>query len=135
MQRFKVSGFKSLVRSADLLQKVMNKLGVLDPSIVDVNEKPELSPKTDDIVQVVLGNAKPVFNSINENDDYYFFVRGISGLSGTSIINVKDNINQNNVLYTDEEIVSHKSEKVDNKDKVKLELFKYYNPKGPPIIC
>lgn len=135
MQRFKVSGFKSLVKSADLLKKVMNKLGVLDPSIVDVNEIYEVGPEADDIVQIVLGNAKPVFNSLNESKDYYLFVREINGLSGTSIINVKDNTDHNNLLYTDDRNTSHKFEKVDNKDKVKIELFKYYNPKGPPILC
>ncbi|NVM16997.1 MAG: hypothetical protein HWN80_04725 [Candidatus Lokiarchaeota archaeon] len=135
MQKFKISGFKSLVRSADLLKKVMIKLGVMDPSIIDSNEDIEKNSDTDDMIQLVLGNAKPVFNSLNENKDYYLFVRGISGLSGTSIINLKDNANHNNLLYTDEENTTHKSEKVDNKDKVKLELFKYYNPKGPPIIC
>jgi len=135
MQRFKVTGFKSLVKSADLLKKVMTKLGVLDPSIIDINSEPELDSEPDDLVQIVLGNAKQVFNSLNECNDYYLFVRGFSGLLGTSIINCDNKANHNNLLFTDERKTSHKFEKVDNKDKVKLELFKFYNPKGPPIIC
>ena len=135
MQRFKVSGFKSLVKSADLLKKVMNKLGVLDPSFIDVSEESETASDTDDVVLLVLGNAKQVFNSLNESKDYYLFMRGLSGLLGTSIINEKNNANHINILYTDKGNISHRSEKVDNKDKVKLELFKFYNPKGPPILC
>ena len=67
-------------------------------------------------------------------NDSYLFIRGISGLLGTSIINNNNNAHQNNMLFTDERNSSHKTKKVDNKDKVRLELFKFYNPKGPPII-
>jgi len=139
MQRFKVQGFKSLVKSADLLKKVMHKLGVLDPSLIDASEESETTSEseTDDMVLVVLGNAEQVFNSLNESKYYYLFVRGLSGISVISIINEKNNGKINNILFTDEGNIIHKSEKVDNKDKVKIELFKYYtyNPKGPPILC
>ena len=76
-----------------------------------------------------------MFNSLNESKDYYLFVRGLRGLLGTSIINEKNRDKSNNILFTDEGNFTYKSEKVDNKDKVKLELWKYYNPKGPPILC
>jgi len=135
MQRFKVSGFKSLVKSAKLLKEVMKKLGVLDPSFIDASKESETTTGTDDMVLVVLGNAKHVFNSLNESKDYYLFMRGLNGLLVTSIINGKNNANHNNIFYADKGNKSHKSEKVDNKDKVKLELWKYYNPKGPPILC
>jgi len=135
MQRFKVSGFKSLVKSAKLLKEVMKKLGVLDPSFIDASKESETTTGTDDMVLVVLGNAKHVFNSLNESKDYYLFMRGLNGLLVTSIINRKNNANHNNIFYADKGNKSHKSEKVDNKDKVKLELWKYYNPKGPPILC
>jgi len=134
MQRFKVSGFKSLVKSADLLKQIMTKLGVLDPTIIDMNNESEVYSESDDLVQVILGNAKPVFNSIREGSNSYLFVRGISGLLGASIINDNYNAPQNNMLFTDIRNNSLKTKKVDNKDKVKLELFKFYNPKGPPII-
>ena len=135
MQRFKVPGFKSLVKSADLLKKVMNKLGVLDPSFIDVSEKPEPTSETDDMILVVLGNAKHVFNSLNKSKGYYLFLKNLSGFSVTSIINENSNDKPKKNLFTDEGNITHKSDKIDNKDKVKLELWKYYNPKGPPIIC
>ena len=135
MQRFKVSGFKSLVKSADLLKSIMTKLGVLDTAIINTNDKSEVDSESDDLVRVVLGNARPVFNSLGESNDSYLFVRGISGLLGSSIINEKNNDHQNDMHFKDEGNPSHKIEKVDIKDKVKIELFKFYNPKGPPILC
>jgi len=137
MQRFNVPGFKSLVKSADLLKNVMHKLGVLDPSLIDMSEESETPSESepDDMVLVALGNAEQVFNSLNESKNYYLFVRGLSGFSVTSIINEKNHDKPNNILFKDEGNLIHKSEKIDNKDKVKIELFKYYNPKGPPILC
>lgn len=137
MQRFNVPGFKSLVKSADLLKNVMHKLGVLDPSLIDVSEESETISENepDDMVLVALGNAEQVFNSLNESKNYYLFVRGLRGLLGTSIITEKNQDKSNNILFTNEGNFTYKSEKVDNKDKVKLELWKYYNPKGPPILC
>ncbi|MFX0048639.1 MAG: hypothetical protein ACFE8G_10790 [Candidatus Hermodarchaeota archaeon] len=139
MQRFKVPGFKSLVKSAELLKQVMTKLGVLDPSIIEINANSELDPKTNDMVQVVLGSAKPVFNGQKKGRDYYLFVRESLGLLVTSISdninNDHRNYNNNDLFYTDRRKISNKYEKVDNKDKVKVELYKFYNPKGPPIIC
>ena len=139
IQRFKVPGFKSLVKSADLLKQVLIKLGVLDPSFIDMIEKSELGSKTDDIVQVVLGNAKQVFNGRNQGWEYYLFIRESLGLLVTSISDNRNsnhrNYIKNDLLYTDKRKISQKYEKVDNKDKVKVELYKFYNPKGPPIIC
>ncbi|GAG81096.1 unnamed protein product, partial [marine sediment metagenome] len=102
MQRFKVPGFKSLVKSADLLKKVMHKLGVLDPSLIDVSEESETTSESeiDDMVLVVPGNAEQVFNSLNESKDYYLFVRGLNGFSVTSIINEKNNGKSNDTRNT-----------------------------------
>jgi hypothetical protein len=135
MQRFKVAGFKSLVKSADLLKTIMSRLGILDPLIINTNDKHELVSERDDLVQIVLGNAKQVYNNLNESNDYYFFVKGLRGLIFTSIISDKKNVNHNKLLFTNERKTSHRFEKVDNKDKVKIELFKFYTPKGPPILC
>ena len=135
MQRFKVPGFKSIVKSADLLKTVMSRLGVLDPSFIDVREESETTSETDDMVLLVLGNAKQVFNKLNESKDYYLFLRDLSGFTVTSIIKEKNSDKTKNILFTDEGNITHKSEKIDNNDKVKIELWKYYSPKGPPIIC
>ena len=133
MQRFKVSGFKSLVKSADLLKKVMTKLGVLDPSLNDEEEKSKDMSEKDDLVHVTLGNAKLIFNNLNNSEYYCLFIKGSSEILGISIIDDNSNRNLNHMLHSNELKLSNKIEKVDNKDKVMLELWRFSPPKGPPI--
>ncbi len=138
IERFRVPGFRSLVKSAGLLKKVMTKLGVLDPVFVDVDG--ELIDYEDslvdgaDIVQVVLGNATQVFNKLNESKDFYLFLKNINGYLFVTIIQ-----NHNNYLNSDRKFVNAKSvgkiDKSENKKFVKLELWRYYNPTGPPLTC
>ena len=143
IERFKVPGFRSLVKSAGLLKKVMTKLGVLDPTFVDLDG--ELVDYEDslvdgaDIVQVVLGNTTQVFNNLNESKELYFFVKDLNGYLVASIAQAKDSNNNN--FYNNNKIKSDKDndknffKKVGNKEIVKLELWKYYDPKGPPLMC
>ncbi|NHJ19644.1 MAG: hypothetical protein EAX91_01785 [Candidatus Lokiarchaeota archaeon] len=135
MQRFKISGFKSLVKSADLLKKVMTKLGVLDASLNDNEDNSKDMADHDDLIQVTLGNAKPIFNNLNTNDNYCLFTKGYNEILGMSIIDNNSNTNLNHILQTNELKSSNKIKKVDNKDKVMLELWRFSPPKGPPISC
>ena len=68
-EKFKVQGFVSLVRSSELLSKVMKKLGLLNihQQIEEQEEK-----ATAEKVDIILGKAVQVFNPHN-NIDYYFF--------------------------------------------------------------
>ncbi len=59
--RFRVEGFVSLVKSSDLLVKIMEKLGILEGA-----EEPC------DIVEIKLGHAKRIFNN-NDSIEYYLF--------------------------------------------------------------
>jgi hypothetical protein len=129
IERFRVPGFRSLVKSAGLLKKVMTKLGVLDSTFIDVdgesvNYEDSLVDSAD-IVQVVLGNATQVFNHLNESNDFYLFLKNIHGYLFASIIQ-----NHNNYIDNDRKV-----ENCENKRFVKLELWRYYNPTGPPLIC
>jgi len=138
IERFRVPGFRSLVKSAGLLKKVMTKLGVLDPGFVDVDEESvdyeDSLVDGSDIVQVVLGSATQVFNNLNESNDYYLFLKNLNGYLFATIIQ-----NHNNYLDNDRKFVNIKSvrkeEKYENKKIVKLELWRYYNPTGPPLTC
>jgi transcription initiation factor TFIIIB Brf1 subunit/transcription initiation factor TFIIB len=140
IERFKVPGFRSLVKSASLLKKVMAKLGVLEPAFVDVDGEPvdyEGSlVDSADLVQVILGNATQVFNNLNESKDFYLFLKSINGYFFASIIQ-----NHNNYINSDKRFVNYNQKKiksagkVGNKEIIKLELWKYYNPKGPPLTC
>ena len=142
IERFRVSGFRSLVKSAGLLRKVMTKLGVLEPAFVDIDvesvDYEEPLVRGVDIVQVVLGNATQVFNSLNESKDFYLFVKDLNGYLVASITQTIDNDNyysNNNGVIRDKISERNFSKKVAKKETVKLELWKYYNPKGPPLTC
>jgi len=135
IQRFNVPGFKSLVKSADLLKKVIGKLGVLNPGFVDPIEDSKNPLEHDDIVQIVLGNASKVFNSLNGSNEHFLFVKEASGYIVASITNKQDSIITNNKLNFKEYYVSDKNEIHSDPETVKVALWKYYNPKGPPILC
>jgi len=135
IQKFNVPGFKSLVKSAELLKDVMEKLGVLDQGFVDPIESSKKSPENDDIVQIKLGNASQVFNSLNGSDEHFLFVKEASGYLVASITNKQENFYPNQKLNFKEFYNSNKNEIYDDQEPVKVELWRYYNPKGPPVLC
>ncbi|MFX1320791.1 MAG: hypothetical protein ACFFAQ_04015 [Promethearchaeota archaeon] len=67
-RKLKVEGFISLVRSSDLLRKIMERLGLIEPEEVSAEESA-------DIVEIIIGNASQVFNCHNGVDYYFFAVR------------------------------------------------------------
>ncbi|MBA7580272.1 hypothetical protein ES708_22163 [subsurface metagenome] len=144
IERFRVPGFRSLVKSAGLLKKVMTKLGVLGPTFVDIDgesiDYEDSLVDGADIVQVVLGNATQVFNNLNESKDFYLFLKDLNGYLVASITQQIDNNNSysnNNEIIRDNININERSfsKKIGRKETVRLELRKYYNPKGPPLAC
>jgi len=136
IQRFKVPGFKTLVKSAVLLKKVMQKLGVLDPGFIDpIEVSIEESPENVDIVQVILGNANQVYNSLNGSKEHLLFIKEANGYLVASITNKQDKFNTNHQFNSKEFYASDKNEILDDQELVNVELWKYYNSKGPPVLC
>ncbi len=135
IQRFNVPGFKTLVKSAELLKKVMKKLGVLDHGFVDPIEGSISSLENDDIVQVVIGNASQVFNSLNGSEAHFLFIKEASGYYFSSITNRQANLNADHNLNSKKFNTSDKNEMYEDQEAVKVELWKFYNPKGPPVLC
>ena len=135
IERFKVPGFISLVKSADLLKKVMGKLGVLDLGVIDPLDVPKKPLENDDIVQVVLGNASQVFNSLERSEEHLLFLKEASGYLVTSITNNYNNSNSIHTRKLKDSYTSNKNEMDDYQESVKVELWRYYNPKGPPVLC
>ena len=113
----------------------MGKLGVLDQGFIDPIEGSKNSFENDDIVQVVLGNARQVFNSLNRSEEHFLIVKEASGYLVASIANKQDNLNTNHKLNFKEFYDSDKNEIYDDQEPVKVELWKFYNPKGPPVLC
>ena len=109
-ERFREGGFRSLVKSAGLLKKIMTKLGVFE-------NKEELEEK--ELVQITLGSATSVFNA-NEDLEYYLFVKSINELIVTSVSSPK--LYDSTQTKGENSIVSSP----------KVELWKYFSPVGPP---
>ncbi|MHA2390600.1 MAG: hypothetical protein ACXAEX_01420, partial [Promethearchaeota archaeon] len=65
-ERFKLQGFSTLVRSAELLKGFIKKIGLIE----DNNPSLEVKSEDNGIIEVKLGNACQVFNTSNE---YYLF--------------------------------------------------------------
>ena len=136
IQRFNVPGFKTLVKSAVLLKKVMEKLGVLDLDFIDpIEVSIEKSSENVDIVQVILGNANQVYNSLNGSEEHFLFIKEASGYLVASITNKQDNFDITQKLNFKEFDDSDKNEIDEDLEPVKVELWKFYDPKGPPVLC
>jgi len=114
-ERFRVQGFVSLVRSADLLKDVMSRLGL-------VRNKIDTSDGKCDIVELKLGKAHSIFNSKNNEDFYCFALRGDNH---TPLVKVYIRINGSPL----------KSElsKVEDNNLIDFNVYMYHN-KGPPLV-
>jgi len=111
------------------------KVRVLDHDFVEPIEVSEKSTENVDIVQVVLGNANQVFNHLNGSEDHFLFVKEASGYYVSSITNKQDNLNVDHNLNLKEFNTSNKNEICEDQEPVNVELWKFYNPKGPPVLC
>jgi len=120
-ERFRVKGFISLIKSSDILVKIMEKLGLIGENKIEIQEEVATSGR----VEIVIGNASEIFNE-NNNDDYYYFA--VRGEDNTSII-ITLKIND---LALD--LKSEKNPEVQNNNLLDFELYKYYCSKGPPKI-
>jgi len=118
-KRLKVSGFKSLIRSSDLLKEIIEKLGLIESS------SHELSQDKAEMIEVNLGTTQAIFN-MNNSLTYYFYAF---------------QLNQGYLVITPCDMNPHKFSKfspknqtttfLDDSSKINLELWKYHM-KGPP---
>jgi len=66
--KFKISGFVSLVRSSKILKEALIQMGILNQE-----NCPNRDKKSADVVEIILGNGIKTFNSYN-NIEYYIFM-------------------------------------------------------------
>jgi len=125
--RFRVPGFLSLVKSADLLKKVVQKMGILgvNKGLKEQILSEEVSSV--DIVEVKLGNAQQVFNS-NNNNDYYFFALKVN--SQHVLLLALDLFDDTSVRTNDKKPTKNISPASKS---FNVGMFKYFN-KGPPLV-
>ncbi|MBA7550223.1 hypothetical protein ES705_42733 [subsurface metagenome] len=123
-EQFKISGFTTLIKSTDLLQKVMNKMGLLKYGTAKLSEE----VITPDIIEVRLGGGVPIHCHIEDYNCFLYALR--QGNNEALIVSLRPCIpggffsgTKSNNLIT-----------VHNKDAVfELELLKYVTGKGPPL--
>lgn len=123
LKHFKVDGFVSLVRSSDLLEGILERLGLIERQVSIVKDDLEES----DIVEITLGNAVQVFNSHNRFNYYCFAIRG----EDLSQVNICLKVNHNPLDYH----LAKPSKTISN-TLIDFQIFKYkYSPsKDPPLI-
>ncbi|MFX0083813.1 MAG: hypothetical protein ACFE94_18845 [Candidatus Hodarchaeota archaeon] len=121
--RYRIPGFSTLVRSADLLEKFLVKIGLIEDEEPEIGlVKEEDVKEENDIIQVQLGDALQVFNPSN---DHYLF----------------ESFDQNGAItYIYLEVYNHFASKVKSKKSskasgvwFKLALEEFFPSKGPPV--
>ncbi|TFG18651.1 MAG: hypothetical protein EU533_07505, partial [Promethearchaeota archaeon] len=117
-ERLQVEGFKSLVRSSDMLRKVMIKLGVIEANV-------DKEPQPVSVIKIKLGNATQIFNVL-EHIDYYIYAVETSFGSFMLI----DEIPKLDYKLSNTKMIEENG--VEGKLKFSIELEKYEYPKGPP---
>ncbi|MFO7797530.1 MAG: hypothetical protein ACQERB_12865 [Promethearchaeati archaeon] len=133
IDQFHVPGFQSLVRSADLLKKIMVKLGFFtkkDAGVSKFSKKDEEKKNgqnedekylDSEIVYIELPKVMPDTHSSQPFDHSIFAVRDENSCDPT-ILTIS-------LLYS----LKQKPQKA-QKQKIKFEISRYHYPKGPPIL-
>lgn len=119
-ERFRVEGFISLIKSSNLLKKIVTKLGLLD---CPAEEKEEVAE--DGRVEIVFGDSVSIFNANDELDCYFFALRGPDRTA--VVISVKPN--DDPLDYKLE-----KSYKMYSDPLIEFDLYRYNTVKDPPPI-
>ena len=121
-ERFKVTGFVSLVKSSNLLKKIMERLG-----LVGVGHETMQTEKVPEIIEIKFGSAIQVFNGFDNVDFYIYAVRDNDNLPIVVSLCLFDHF-EDNKDFT--ETPAGKLEFFSSG----LEVVRFYTGKGPPIV-
>ena len=119
--RLQVSGFTTLVRSSDLLRKIMSKMGLILAESLGA-EGPD-----SDIVEIKLGQALDVFNAHN-HFKYYFYV--INDCYNNPMVIY---LRVNPFKYVDPVLNIPPTSPLLEDPLFEVQFWKFTLPKGPPI--
>ena len=116
----KVKGFKSLVKSSDLLRKIMIKLGLI--------EQDDEMPMFQSLTEVKLGSAQKIFNP---HKTFEYYMHAVKTNSGSFLL-----LDQSPIDNNEDEISSLKKIVpigTQGSEKISIKMRNYYYPKGPPL--
>ncbi len=120
IEKYKASGFVSLVKSAGILQRIFESLGLI------CNES-EISKRNQENgkIEIVFGNATKIFN-YHDNIDYYFFALG-GGEDSCTIFYAR-------VHYPLMDFEDPKVSTGQTQGFLQFDIVRYYKGKDPPEI-
>ncbi|MHA1437367.1 MAG: hypothetical protein ACTSPD_07290 [Promethearchaeota archaeon] len=139
-ERFKISGFISLVKSSDLLEKLMNKMGLIvkqesfienEISLKNPSNQEKSSPI--EIVEIQLGNVYNVFNNLNKVEYYFYILKDNNDYP--LFISLKSFTS--NERYNSLKLSKLKSDTASKKPVdilFEIKLYKFYSCKDPPLV-
>ncbi len=124
-ERLRIEGFSSLVKSSEMLVRVMVKLGVIEPEHDDeADANVKLEKGALNVVEVKLGNAVQTFNHY-DNTEFYLFALA-NGCGTNTLVGLKIYEEKRQILVVDGKI----SEGVDKL--FDLDCLTFHS-KGPPL--
>jgi len=123
---FKISGFTTLIKSTDLLKKVMEKMG-----LIEVKHIPMEKENCPNIIELELGNIKQEFNYLNNADYYFYSLSNNNGLPHFFSLKCFNN----SIGFDNQKVVNSSNgyDIIGKEDKLfELEIVKFLTTKDPP---
>ena len=117
-ERFRISGFVSLVKSSDILKTIMSKLGLVDDCVEEDSH----------IIEVKLGGAAQVFNSSENFELYLFAVKDNFGLPITVSLQLFDHMKNDSPTKRGDSRIQGVAKDIG------MEVAMFHTGKGPPLI-
>ena len=121
-ERLRVEGFESLVRSSDLLRKIMVKLGVIE-------DNEPLEPQPVSVLKIKIGNATNIFNA-HESIEYYIYA--VKTTFGTFMLMKEEPKSKKFPQKSKRTVNTGLHER--NNFLIELSDYKYPYPCGPPEL-
>jgi len=141
-EQFHIINYTSLIRSKVILKRIMIKLGILDPQLIEFEQEEEFNSESvlesesegsEELWRLIaLGSAQPVFNA-HDNKEYYVNVLKIATKHEMMVALVVKPKNLSNVPV--QRCGNGKIGKKEQDEAVRVELWKFQYPTGPPLIA
>jgi uncharacterized Zn finger protein (UPF0148 family) len=128
-KQFNIGGYISLIRSKDMLKRIMIKLDILDPLLTEFEVEPESEEKTQISERMYralsLGSASPIF-TFYDNDEYYSILFETKKELLVALVGKPNN-------SVSKKLCEREGEQKDQREPVHLELWRFQYPTGPPL--
>ena len=128
--QFHINGFVSLIRSSDLLIKIMKKLGLLENEHSTEDSLDEA--ESEELVELVMGNTTEIFNRHNILEYYYFALQDKNKCPVAITLNSPKKVKKGNLLKLALNLKIRKTGKWKNQSP-EFEILRYHGSKGPPL--